>query len=60
MAMIGSAPRSGGRPKQATPAERGVEFAAHQAKLKEEAAKRREEKSQQAVAAPRKSRGRRA
>jgi hypothetical protein len=55
----GSPPRAT-RPKQATPAERAVEFAAAQVKMKEEAAERRDAKAlEQTEATPRK-RGKRA
>jgi hypothetical protein len=60
MATIPGSPNRGTRPKQATPAERAVEFAAEQARLKREAAERREAKAQQTVTARKPRPGRRA
>jgi hypothetical protein len=60
MATVPGSPNRGTRPKQATPAERAVEFAAQQAKLKQEAADRREAKERQTVTARKPRPGRRA
>ncbi len=45
--------RNRSRPRSASPADRGIEHAAHQARLKDEAAARRLQASQQPSAAPR-------
>jgi len=55
---VGGSPRSGSRPNRGTPAERGAEFAAEQARLKREAAERREAREAMAEKAPKQRRGR--
>ena len=45
MATVPGSSQRGGRPKQATPAERAEEFASAQARMKEEAAERRAAKA---------------
>ena len=47
------APRGQFKPRSASPAERSEEFAAHQKKLKDEAAERRSQAPERPVRAPR-------
>jgi hypothetical protein len=60
MATVPGSTNRGTRPKQATPAERAVVFAAEQARLKQEAAERREERERQAPKTRKPRPGRRA
>jgi hypothetical protein len=56
MKPSGPPPRPPARPRSASPAERSVEFAATQERLKREAAERRAQAEKRAAAAPRRPR----